>query len=111
MNFFESLSNGSIDRVKAAFESKDISQKTQNHLSQVYFNLMACTAICTLGMYLNAATFLSGWVMTIVTIIGMAYMMYKITNIYEDEKTRMGYLWALSFCMGYLVGPVMHYLG
>lgn len=36
--------------------------------------------------------------------------MYKVTNIYDDEKTRIGYLWALSFCMGFLVGPVMHHL-
>ncbi len=36
--------------------------------------------------------------------------MYKITNLYEEETTRMGYLWALSFSMGFLVGPLMHNL-
>ena len=36
--------------------------------------------------------------------------MSKVSNVYEDERTRMGYLWALAFCMGFLVGPLMHHL-
>ena len=40
----------------------------------------------------------------------MGYCMYKITNHQEHEQTRIGYLWALSFFMGFLVGPVIHHL-
>ena len=99
-----------MDRMKALFKFEDISPKTQLHLRNVYGNLMTCTAICALGMYLNAATILSGFISQFVIMIGMGYAMYKVTNIYNDEKERIGYLWALAFCMGFLVGPVMHHL-
>lgn len=42
--------------------------------------------------------------------IAMGYAMYKVMNVYENENTRMGWLWALAFSMGYMVGPVMHQL-
>ena len=96
--------------MKAMFEMKDISPKTQLHLRNVYANLMTCTAVCALGMYLNAYTIISGFLMSMASMIVMAYAMYKVTNIYENENTRMGYLWALAFGMGFLVGPVMHHL-
>ena len=100
----------SMDRMKALFEFKDISEKTQTHLRNVYGNLMVCTLICSLGMYLNAYTVFSGFISQFIFMIGMAYGMYKVTNIYEPEQTRMGYLWAVAFSMGFLVGPVMHHL-
>jgi len=71
---------------------------------------MTCTGVCALGMYLNAYTILSGFMMQIAAMIIMAYAMYKVTNIYENENTRIGYLWALAFGMGFMVGPVMHHL-
>ena len=36
------------------------------------------------------------------------YLMFKISDKSQEERTRLGYLWALAFAMGYLVGPVMH---
>ena len=69
-----------------------------------------CAAICAFGMWMNAYTIFSGFIMTMVCIIGMGYMTYKISNVYEDDNTRLGYLWALAFFMGFLVGPVMHHL-
>ena len=89
---------------------KDISPKTQLHLRNVYGNLMLCTGVCALGMYINAVTILSGFMWTVAILIGMAYLMYKITNKQENETTRMGYLWALSFCMGFLIGPAIHHI-
>jgi Bax inhibitor 1 len=65
---------------------------------------------CALGMYMNAYTVLSGFMMSVAAMIGMAYMTYKISNVYESESLRLGYLKALSFCMGFLVGPLMHHL-
>lgn len=67
-----------------------------------------CVGVCCMAMYLNAYTVLSGFLWSMASMIGMAYLMYKITNQYDDEKTRIGYLWALSFCMGYLIGPAIH---
>ena len=55
MNFFESRN---IDSVKALFEFKDVSPKTQEHLKNVYQSLFVCSGVCALGMYLNAFTVL-----------------------------------------------------
>lgn len=71
---------------------------------------MMCTGVCAIGMYLNAFTILSGWFMQFASIIAMAYMMYKVTNVYDSDNTRIGYLWALAFFMGFLVGPLIHQL-
>ena len=92
------------------FKMEDISPKTQLHFRNVYSNLMACTGVCALGMYMNAYTILSGFLMNMVTFVAMAYAMYKVMNVYESESSRIGWLWALAFGMGYLVGPVMHHL-
>ena len=88
---------------------KDVSDKTKEHLSKVYFNLMICSGICALAMYINAYTILmTGFFSQILVFIGLGYLMYKISDKSQKEETRLGYLWALAFAMGYLVGPVMH---
>ena len=61
-------------------------------------------------MYMNAYTIVSGFLMSVAAMIGMGYMSYKVSNVHESESLRLGYLKALSFCMGYLVGPLMHHL-
>jgi hypothetical protein len=38
----------------------------------------------------------------------IGYLMFKVIDLKEKEETRLGYLWALSFSMGYLVGPAIH---
>jgi hypothetical protein len=38
----------------------------------------------------------------------MCYLVEKVVVLSEKEETRLGYLWALSFAMGYLVGPAIH---
>ena len=88
---------------------KDVSDKTKEHLSKVYFNLMICSGVCALAMYINAYTILmTGFFSQILVFIGLGYLMYKISDKSQKEETRLGYLWALAFAMGYLVGPVMH---
>ena len=87
---------------------KDISEKTQMHLRNVYANVMMCTGICAAAMWVNATTILSGWFMQMLLIVGMAYLMFQVMNRYSDEKTRISYLWAVSFLLGFLVGPAIH---
>jgi len=88
----------------------EISPKTQMHLRKVYGSLMTCTGVCAFGMYMNAFTILSGFMMQMISIIAMGYMMYKVTNVYLPENERMGYLWALAFFMGFMIGPLIHNL-
>merc|ERR1712178_169015 len=40
--------------------------------------------------------------------MGMGYLMYQVSSSYKPENERMGYMWALAFCLGFLVGPAMH---
>merc|ERR1712224_46782 len=90
------------------FKFKDVSEKTQTHLKNVYGNLFVCTGICALGMYLNAYTVLQGFIWTVAIMIGMGFATYKIQFANAPESERIGYLWALAFSMGFLVGPAMH---
>ena len=59
-NQYQNMQSG-MDRTKALFEMKDVSDKTQLHLKKVYGSLMTCTGVCALGMYMNAYTILSGF--------------------------------------------------
>lgn len=108
--FATSRNHVNFDKISAMFKMDDVSPKTQIHLKNVYGNLAGCTAVCALGMYINAYTILSGMFVQFAFLIGMAYLVSKVSNVYEDEKTRLGYLWALAFSMGFLVGPLMHHL-
>ena len=103
-------SSFNMENLKAVFDMKDISPKTQLHLQKVYGNLALCTAICAAAMYVNATVVLTGFIWTVITLIGMGWCTFKISNRSEHESTRMGYLWALSFCMGYLAGPAIHHI-
>jgi len=47
---------------------------------------------------------------TIFTIGAMMYFTCKITSSSETEQMRMGYMWALAFFLGFLVGPAMHHI-
>eukprot|EP00355_Strombidium_rassoulzadegani_P001534 CAMPEP_0168614440 /NCGR_PEP_ID=MMETSP0449_2-20121227/3976_1 /TAXON_ID=1082188 /ORGANISM="Strombidium rassoulzadegani, Strain ras09" /LENGTH=179 /DNA_ID=CAMNT_0008655121 /DNA_START=231 /DNA_END=770 /DNA_ORIENTATION=- len=38
----------------------------------------------------------------------MMYLVCKVSDSYAPEATRNNYLYALSFFMGYMVGPAMH---
>lgn len=79
-------------------------------MTKVYGNVMICSVICAAGMYMNAYTVFSGFIMSIAVVMGMAYLMFKVTDHMLDENTRMGYLWALAFSLGFMVGPAMHHI-
>merc|ERR1712146_732965 len=38
------------------------------------------------------------------------YLSYKVAISNETEQMRMGYMWALAFFLGFLVGPAMHHI-
>ena len=69
---------------------------------------MMCALVCAAGMWINAHTVLSGFFVSLLVMAGMGYMSYKISMPHASEGERMGYMWALAFSMGYLVGPGMH---
>lgn len=71
---------------------------------------MACAAVCALGMYVNATFIASGFLMNLLSIIVSVYLIYQVSNKSNSENSRMGYLAAFAFQMGFLVGPAMHYL-
>merc|ERR1712086_940704 len=79
MNFFQDNSN--IDRIGALFKFKDVSDKTQTHLKNVYGNLFLCTGVCALGMYLNAFTVLQGFLWTVGIMIGIGYLTFQIAEV------------------------------
>merc|ERR1711934_1247341 len=61
-----------------------------------------------MGMWINVHTILSGFFVSIAFMMGMSYLGYKVSDQYMPEKERMGYMWALAFSLGFLVGPAMH---
>lgn len=38
------------------------------------------------------------------------FLTCKVTSSTETEQMRMGYMWALAFFLGFLVGPAMHHI-
>lgn len=105
---------GLFGRGSAGFSSlftlKDISAKTQTHLTKVYGTLMVCTFVCAFGMWVNASIIISGFFMTLLSIITSVYLIYQVQNRSNTEDSRLMHLAALAFQMGYLVGPLMHLL-
>jgi len=69
---------------------------------------MVCALVCAGGMWINANTILNGFFMSIAVMMGIGYLSYQIASPYKPENERMGFMWALAFCMGFLVGPAMH---
>eukprot|EP00347_Sterkiella_histriomuscorum_P009045 403342739 len=96
--------------LKSIFSFKDISEKTQAHLTRVYTMLLACTFICAAGMYCNATIFLGGFLMTILSLVVSVYLIYQISNRTNSEEHRMWFLGALAFQLGFLAGPGIHRL-
>jgi Kef-type K+ transport system membrane component KefB len=70
--------------LKTMFSFKDISPKTQAHLTQVYTTILACVLFSATGMYLNATFVLQGILWNIASIVSMVYLMYKISSPHLD---------------------------
>jgi FtsH-binding integral membrane protein len=92
----------------ALFSMKDISAKTQLHLTKVYSLLMACTLACAFGMWVNASFVLNGFLMVILSMVCSIYLIYRISNRRDTENNRTLFLGAFAFFLGYLVGPGIH---
>jgi hypothetical protein len=93
------------------FSMKDISAKTQTHLTKVYTTLLGCVLACATGMWLNTSFFLNGFLMSLISIILSVYLIIQVSNrVANSETTRLYYLGALAFQLGFLAGPGIHYL-
>ncbi len=99
---------GNSPNWNALFSMSDISEKTRAHLVRVYFTLFLSTCSSIVGAYLNAQILMEGFLLSIVAIIGMGFFTYQVTNKTNSEDQRIGFLLALTFFMGFLIGPGMH---
>jgi FtsH-binding integral membrane protein len=107
MEFFSGNNRASLS---ALFSFKDISEKTQAHLTKVYTLLMVCVMVCAFGMWLNTAHIISGFFMQLLSFGLTIYLICQIANRRNSEDMRMFYLAGLAFQMGYLVGPFINHL-
>ena len=78
MNNFSGHSQSRPFSFSTLFTFKDISEKTQQHLTRVYSLLLACSIVCALGMYVNATIVLSGFFLNLLSIILSIYLIYQI---------------------------------
>ena len=96
--------------LKTVFNFSHMSDKTQQHLTKVYTLLLVCAFVCALGMYTNATFIVSGFFMTLLSIILSVYLIYKVNDRSMREDSRMLFLAALAFQLGFLVGPAINHL-
>ena len=75
-------------------------------MNKVYGNLMACNTICSIGIFVNAYTPLSGLFWQLLNILILLFLTFKVTNVKEDMKTRIACHWYLCFVIGYLVSSL-----
>ena len=101
-NPFNSNSKWDIGTI---LSSKDISAKTQQHLTRVYTSLLTSTGTCALGMYLNTSIMFTGFLTMIGFVLAFAYCTYQIRNPGNSENIQIAYLLGLAFSMGFMVGP------
>ena len=92
------------------FTFKNVSAKTQSHLTQVYTLLMTTALVCAMGMYVNSTFVVSGFFLNLLSVIGSIFLVYQTLNRANSEDTRKAYLAGLAFQLGFLVGPALHYL-
>ena len=57
-------------------DMKDISPKTQAHLTRVYTTLLAGVGSCAVGMYINSTILLTGFLFMILFMVLMAYLVF-----------------------------------
>lgn len=87
----------------------DISDKTRQHLKNVYTLLFFMTFICASGMYLNATfSFAQNFIFHIASIALSIYLMCYVSNPMNPENSRKYALAALAFQLGFNLGPAIH---
>jgi len=67
---------GSNWDLNTIFNTSSMSPKTLAHLRRVYMTLLTCVATCTGGMWLNSTFIVSGFLMSILMMIGLGICMY-----------------------------------
>lgn len=90
--------------------SRDISAKTQAHLTRVYTSLLTSSGTCALGMYLNTSFMITGFLAMIGFMLAFAYCSYQIRNPGNSENVQIAYLLCLAFSMGFMVGPGINHV-
>jgi hypothetical protein len=100
--------SGNSNNWSSLFKTSDISEKTQKHLVAVYLQLLLCTGSSVLGAYLNSRFLMEGFFLTIVSIAILGYCGFQVANQNNAEDIRKAFLYAIAFCMGFLIGPGMH---
>ena len=83
----------------ALFRTSDISQKTRQHLVQVYSTWMTSTFACACGMMLNSGFFFDGNIVGILSFVLTCYLRYR--NNGGDHPI------ILAFFMGLTAGPAI----
>ena len=68
--------SGSNWDMNTIFSMKDISPKTQAHLTRVYTALFGATASCAFGMYINTSIMLTGFLSMICYMLFMGFSIY-----------------------------------
>ena len=69
---------------------------------------MICTGVCALAAYINSVIVMRGFILEMVSLAASIFMTCKIMDLHASEATRNNYLYALSFFIGYLMGPGLH---
>ena len=64
--------------LETIFSFKDVSDKTQQHLTKVYSLLLACVLSCAVGAYVNDAFFVTGFFMHLISFALTIYLVFQI---------------------------------
>jgi len=94
--------------IDSIFSMKDISPKTKAHLTRVYTTLLTSSGACGVGMWMNETLMIGGFIMMILFMFLQMFFIYQVKNPNNSEQSQIGYLLALAFAMGFMVGPGIH---
>ena len=83
--------------LSSIFNFSDISDKTQQHLTRVYTLLLVCVGFCALGSFINSTFIVSGFLLTLASIILSVYLIFQVANKNNSETKRQGCLAGLAF--------------
>ena len=84
---------------------KDVSPKTQEHLTRVYTALAAATASCAAGMFVNSHFMIQGFLVMVLNIFLLIYATFQVKNPSNTENTQIFWMLAAAFGIGFVAGP------
>ena len=85
----------------------DISDKTQQHLSKVYWTLMMSTGFFVVGMLVNSIFLVTGICFFMIVTSMMMIFFSSVSNHTLLESERIGALWTLALFAGLWVVPII----